>query len=122
MHKDVDFIPLNIAILTLSDSRTFDNDTSGQALVDSLQVVADSLTRILADLEAAGDTLGVDTIAPELERIRGIMEPPEPEELPEEAAEAVPAEPPPILPKQDLSCQYSDSLAYLVRTTTSEHL
>lgn len=37
MHKDADFIPLNIAILTLSDSRTFDNDTSGQTLVDSLE-------------------------------------------------------------------------------------
>jgi molybdenum cofactor biosynthesis protein B len=37
LHKDADFIPLNIAILTLSDSRTFDNDTSGQTLVDSLE-------------------------------------------------------------------------------------
>ena len=37
MHKDVDFVPLNIAILTLSDSRTFDNDTSGQLLEDSLK-------------------------------------------------------------------------------------
>ena len=36
MHKDAEFIPLNIAILTLSDSRTFENDTSGQTLVDSL--------------------------------------------------------------------------------------
>lgn len=37
MHKDVNFVPLNIAILTLSDSRTFDNDTSGQFLEDSLK-------------------------------------------------------------------------------------
>jgi len=37
LHKDVDFVPLNIAILTLSDSRTFDNDTSGQLLEDSLK-------------------------------------------------------------------------------------
>ena len=37
MHKDVDFVPLNIAILTLSDSRTFENDTSGQLLEDSLK-------------------------------------------------------------------------------------
>ena len=36
MHKDADFVPLNIAILTLSDSRTFENDTSGQFLEDSL--------------------------------------------------------------------------------------
>jgi molybdenum cofactor biosynthesis protein B len=36
LHKDTDFVPLNIAILTLSDSRTFENDTSGQFLEDSL--------------------------------------------------------------------------------------
>lgn len=43
MHKDADFIPLNIAILTLSDSRTFENDTSGQALVDSLEAAGHNL-------------------------------------------------------------------------------
>jgi molybdenum cofactor biosynthesis protein B len=37
MHKDADFTPLNIAILTLSDSRTFETDTSGQLLEDSLK-------------------------------------------------------------------------------------
>ena len=37
MHKDADFIALNIAVLTLSDSRTFETDTSGQFLVDALQ-------------------------------------------------------------------------------------
>jgi len=36
MHKDADFIALNIAVLTLSDSRTFETDTSGQFLEDSL--------------------------------------------------------------------------------------
>src|SRR5690554_4623708 len=29
--------PLNIAVLTVSDTRTFENDTSGQYLVDALQ-------------------------------------------------------------------------------------
>lgn len=29
--------PLNIAVLTVSDTRTYDNDTSGQYLVDTLQ-------------------------------------------------------------------------------------
>ncbi len=29
--------PLNIAVLTVSDTRTYDNDTSGQYLVDALQ-------------------------------------------------------------------------------------
>jgi molybdenum cofactor biosynthesis protein B len=43
LHKDADFIPLNIAILTLSDSRTFENDTSGQALVDSLKEAGHNL-------------------------------------------------------------------------------
>jgi len=36
LHQDADFVPLNIALLTLSDSRTFENDTSGQFLEDSL--------------------------------------------------------------------------------------
>mgnify|MGYP001817304113 CR=1 FL=1 len=36
MHTDADFVSLNIAVLTLSDSRTFENDTSGQYLEDSL--------------------------------------------------------------------------------------
>ena len=36
MFKDAEFIPLNIAILTLSDSRTHETDTSGQVLEDLL--------------------------------------------------------------------------------------
>ncbi len=43
MHKDAEFIPLNIAILTLSDSRTFETDTSGQALEDSLKAAGHNL-------------------------------------------------------------------------------
>ena len=43
MHKDAEFIPLNIAILTLSDSRTFENDTSGQTLVDALEAAGHRL-------------------------------------------------------------------------------
>jgi molybdenum cofactor biosynthesis protein B len=43
LHKDAEFIPLNISILTLSDSRTFENDTSGQALVDSLKAAGHRL-------------------------------------------------------------------------------
>ncbi len=34
---DKPFIPLQIAVLTISDTRSFDNDTSGQYLVDALQ-------------------------------------------------------------------------------------
>lgn len=36
MFKNAEFIPLNIAILTLSDSRTHETDTSGQVLEDLL--------------------------------------------------------------------------------------
>lgn len=43
MHKDAEFIPLNIAVLTLSDSRTFETDTSGQALEDSLKAAGHNL-------------------------------------------------------------------------------
>jgi len=32
-----DFVPLHIAIVTVSDTRTEENDTSGQFLVDSLE-------------------------------------------------------------------------------------
>ncbi len=35
-HADLPFIPLNIAVLTVSDTRSFDNDTSGDALVELL--------------------------------------------------------------------------------------
>lgn len=52
------FISLNIAVLTISDTRTFDTDTSGQTLVDRLQgaghvlvdrdLVADDIHRIRA--------------------------------------------------------------------------
>jgi len=43
LHKDADFTSLNIAILTLSDSRTFENDTSGQFLEDSLKEAGHNL-------------------------------------------------------------------------------
>ena len=36
MHTKAEFVPLNIAVLTLTDTRTFANDTSGQALEDML--------------------------------------------------------------------------------------
>ena len=35
-HKDRQFIPLNISVLTVSDTRTEDNDTSGKLLVQRL--------------------------------------------------------------------------------------
>ena len=43
MHKKAEFIALNIAILTLSDSRSFEIDTSGQALEDLLKAAGHRL-------------------------------------------------------------------------------
>ena len=37
MSASKDFVPLNIAVLTVSDTRTFETDTSGQILVDRLE-------------------------------------------------------------------------------------
>lgn len=43
-HKqNPDFIALNIAVLTVSDTRTLETDTSGQALVDGLEVAGHRL-------------------------------------------------------------------------------
>ena len=43
MHQDMEFIPLNIAVLTLSDTRTHEEDTSGQLLEDSLKAAGHHL-------------------------------------------------------------------------------
>ncbi|MCL6271356.1 molybdenum cofactor biosynthesis protein B [Sansalvadorimonas sp. 2012CJ34-2] len=51
-HKKVTgFIPLNIAVLTVSDTRTEETDTSGHLLVDSLQAAGHKLgdKRIVID-------------------------------------------------------------------------
>ncbi|WP_292949176.1 MULTISPECIES: molybdenum cofactor biosynthesis protein B [unclassified Neptuniibacter] len=39
----VEFTPLNIAVLTVSDTRTLENDTSGQTLVDRLEAAGHKL-------------------------------------------------------------------------------
>jgi molybdenum cofactor biosynthesis protein B len=57
---DRDFIPVNIAVMTVSDSRTESNDTSGQALVERLTV--------------AGHTLAEKVIAPDdIYRLREVV-------------------------------------------------
>lgn len=43
-HNATSFIPLNIAVLTVSDTRTEATDTSGQALVERLQNTGHHLT------------------------------------------------------------------------------
>lgn len=36
-HSHKEFVPLNVAVLTVSDSRTLETDSSGQYLVEQLQ-------------------------------------------------------------------------------------
>ncbi|WP_207061379.1 molybdenum cofactor biosynthesis protein B [Motiliproteus sp. SC1-56] len=36
-HNNVEFVPLSIAVLTVSDTRTLETDTSGQTLIDRLE-------------------------------------------------------------------------------------
>jgi Molybdopterin biosynthesis enzymes len=40
---DVPFAPLNIAVLTVSDTRTLETDTSGQLFVDRLSAAGHNL-------------------------------------------------------------------------------
>ena len=40
---DAPFVPLNIAVLTVSDTRTLDTDTSGQVFVDRLTAAGHNL-------------------------------------------------------------------------------
>lgn len=44
LDNSIEFRPLNIAVLTVSDTRTLDNDTSGQILVDRLTKAGHNLT------------------------------------------------------------------------------
>ncbi len=43
MKASPEFIPLRMAVLTVSDTRTYENDTSGQVLVDNLQAAGHHL-------------------------------------------------------------------------------
>lgn len=49
--QEQDFVPLNIAALIISDTRTLDDDTSGQLIADALQTAGHNLTarEIVAD-------------------------------------------------------------------------
>jgi molybdenum cofactor biosynthesis protein B len=61
IEGDRPFLPVNIAVLTVSDSRTIDNDTSGRTLVERIEaaghrvadrrIVADETDLIRAQLE-----------------------------------------------------------------------
>jgi molybdenum cofactor biosynthesis protein B len=66
------FVPLNIAVLTISDTRSFDDDKSGSTLADRLtaaghklaarQIVTDDVEDIRAVLRAWIDTEAIDAI------------------------------------------------------------
>ena len=53
---DAPFVPLNIAVLTVSDTRTLDTDTSGQVFVDRLTAAGHALAErvLLADRRGGG--------------------------------------------------------------------
>ena len=58
IEGDRTFLPVNIAVLTVSDSRTLENDTSGQTLVDRIEaaghrLAARAIVRDEVDLIAA---------------------------------------------------------------------
>ncbi len=67
-----DFIPVNIAVLTVSDSRNLENDKSGQTLVERIEgaghvvaardIVVDDVARITAKLRQWIADAGIDAI------------------------------------------------------------
>ena len=80
------------------------------ALVDSLGVVADSLDQVYAAFDAAGDSLGIDTLGAVIGRIRTRMEPPEPLEEREDPTGGREEAPPPILPQQEFFVRLAEPL------------
>ncbi len=63
--KSTEFVPLGIAVLTVSDTRTFETDTSGQLLVERLSTVGHRLTdrRLVKDDVATVRAIVSDWIA-----------------------------------------------------------
>jgi molybdenum cofactor biosynthesis protein B len=55
IDTSIEFIPVNIAVLTLSDTRTFEDDTSGDTLVGRIEAAGHKLAdrKILKDDKAA---------------------------------------------------------------------
>ncbi|MBX3485860.1 molybdenum cofactor biosynthesis protein B [Phenylobacterium sp.] len=72
IHPGLPFHPLSIAVLTISDTRTEETDTSGGLLADRLQasghrlaaraIVADEVDAIRARIRAWADDPGIDVI------------------------------------------------------------
>ncbi len=72
IEGDRDFLPVNIAVLTVSDSRTLDTDISGQTLAERIvaaghhlaarDIVRDDVEAIVAKLGAWIDDPEIDTV------------------------------------------------------------
>ena len=72
INKDIDFVAINIAVMTVSDTRTELNDKSGDTLSDRLQsaghalaaraIVRDNKDSIVAQLRAWVNDPGVDAV------------------------------------------------------------
>ena len=72
IDRNIDFVPVNIAVLTVSDSRTLETDDSGRTLADRLEgaghvladraICRDDIPAIRARLESWRDDPGVDVV------------------------------------------------------------
>ena len=72
MNKEREFLPINIAVLTVSDTRTESDDKSGDLLVDRIKgaghkimdrrIVSDNVEKIVEQLELWIDAPDVDAI------------------------------------------------------------
>ena len=72
MSRKREFLPVNIAVMTVSDTRTLENDKSGDTLVDRLdgaghklvgrEIVPDEQDKIISQLKAWIDDADVDVV------------------------------------------------------------
>ncbi len=72
INQDIEFVPINLAVMTVSDTRTIANDKSGDTLVDRLKgaghnlvdrtIVADEREAIVAQLRTWIDKEEVDAV------------------------------------------------------------
>ncbi len=72
IQEDLEFKPVRIAILTVSDTRTLKNDTSGQVLVDRLQAAGHTLadrTLVRDDIPTLQKTVKAWIADPEIDVI-----------------------------------------------------
>ena len=57
MNATNDPVPLSICVLTVSDSRTPDNDTSGDWLVEGLQAEGESVVLLIVDEDKGSEEI-----------------------------------------------------------------